>query len=144
MSEHLKLYCLLIEPIAEPDKILLGVTLNPGISLVNTNGRAHSTNTVVHQIWLMTNNTQQTLSNVGYSIHLCSFIPPYEVFPLSHVSSRSHEFPWSHSSYICVPHEIVHKCIQVDFWSCSIHIFGNNLYFVMEMESSECIQQFLS
>ena len=50
MSEHLKLYCLLIEPIAEPDKILLGVTLNPAISLVNTNGRAHSTNTVAHQI----------------------------------------------------------------------------------------------
>ena len=53
MSEHLKLYCLLIEPIAEPDKILLGVTLNPAISLVNTNGRAHSPNTVAHQIWLV-------------------------------------------------------------------------------------------
>ena len=35
MSEHLKLECLLIEPIAEPDSILLGVTLNPAISLVN-------------------------------------------------------------------------------------------------------------
>ena len=50
MFEHLKLDCLLIEPIAEPDSILLGVTLNPAISLVNINGRAHSTNSVVHQL----------------------------------------------------------------------------------------------
>ena len=39
MSAHLNLECL-IEPIAEPDNILLGVTLNPAISLVNINGRA--------------------------------------------------------------------------------------------------------
>ena len=64
MSEHLKLYCLLIEPIAEPDKILLGVTLNPAISLVNTNGRAHSPNTVAHQIWLvLASCLRQTKSN---------------------------------------------------------------------------------
>ena len=53
MSEHLKLDCLLIEPIAEPDSILLGVTLNPAISLVNINGKAHSPNSVVHQILLV-------------------------------------------------------------------------------------------
>ena len=46
MSEHLKLECLLIEPIAEPDSILLGVTLNPAISLVNINGRSHSPNSL--------------------------------------------------------------------------------------------------
>ena len=53
MSEHLKLDCLLIEPITEPDSILLGITLNPAISLVNINGRAHSPNSVVHQILLV-------------------------------------------------------------------------------------------
>ena len=53
MSEHLKLECLLIKPIAEPDKIFLGVTLNPAISLININGRAHTPNTVVHQIKLV-------------------------------------------------------------------------------------------
>ena len=53
MSEHLKLECLLIEPIAEPDSILLGVTLNPAISLVNVNGRAHTPNSVVHKILLV-------------------------------------------------------------------------------------------
>ena len=35
---------MLIEPIAEPDSILLGVTLDPAISLVNINGRAHTHN----------------------------------------------------------------------------------------------------
>ena len=35
MSEHLKLDFLLIEHIAESESILLGVTLNPAISLVN-------------------------------------------------------------------------------------------------------------
>ena len=53
MSEHLKLDCLLIEPITDPDSILLGITLNPAISLVNINGRAHSPNSVVHQILLV-------------------------------------------------------------------------------------------
>ena len=42
MSAHSNLECLLIEPIAEPDNILLGVTLNPAISLVNINGRART------------------------------------------------------------------------------------------------------
>ena len=53
MSEHLKLDYLLIEPIAEPDSILLGATLNPDISLVHINGRAHSLNSVVRKILLV-------------------------------------------------------------------------------------------
>ena len=31
-----------MEPVAEPDSILLGVTLNSATSLVNINGRAHT------------------------------------------------------------------------------------------------------
>ena len=50
MSAHLNLECLLIEPIAEPDNILLGVTLNHAFSLVNINGRVCTPNSVGHQI----------------------------------------------------------------------------------------------
>ena len=38
MSAKLKSECFLIDPTAEPDNILLGVTLNPTISLVTING----------------------------------------------------------------------------------------------------------
>ena len=53
MCVHLRLDCLLIEPIAEPDNILLCVTSNPAISLVNINGRASTPNSVFHQILLV-------------------------------------------------------------------------------------------
>ena len=42
-----------MEPVAEPDSILLGVTLNSATSLVNINGRAHTPNSVVHQLLLV-------------------------------------------------------------------------------------------
>ena len=69
MSEHLKLDFLLIEHIAESDSILLGVTLNPAISLVNINGRAHTPNSVVHQILLVNVYYHELIPETSQIIH---------------------------------------------------------------------------